>query len=156
MEWKTVTKSIGRCPMSEPESVEIAMTSERAIIDDTNQAFERAKPKEDNQNEGASQFPRGVSANVSALLQATTDGHGVDNSLLCMEQNCRLYNINGVADQIGQHQSFVRRLIRSGLLNPVAGLRRLMISETELQRFLSTTEPYTPRHRPGKKLEVTK
>jgi Helix-turn-helix domain len=71
-----------------------------------------------------------------------------------MNQTCRLYNINGAADQMGQHHSFVRRLIRKGVLKPVAGLRRLMISEVELQRFLTTTEPYVPRHRPGKKLGV--
>jgi hypothetical protein len=73
-----------------------------------------------------------------------------------MQKSHRIFDLNEVADQMGRNQSFVRRAVRSGLIRPVAGLRRLMISEMELQRFLSTTEPYTPRHRPGKRTEVAK
>jgi hypothetical protein len=72
-----------------------------------------------------------------------------------MQKGSRIFNLNEVADQMGRHKSFPRRLVRLGLLKPVAGLRRIMVSEVELQRFLTTTEPYIPRHKPGKKLGVS-
>lgn len=67
-----------------------------------------------------------------------------------MEKSCRVFDLNEVADRMGKHQSFARRLVYSGALRPLAGSRRIVISETELQRFLSTTEPYKPRRGPNK------
>jgi hypothetical protein len=74
-----------------------------------------------------------------------------------MQESCRIFDLNEVADRMGKNQSYARRLVYSGALRPIAGSRRLMISETELQRFISTTEPYKPRRGPNKgKKGVTK
>jgi hypothetical protein len=64
-----------------------------------------------------------------------------------MDQSYRIFDLNEVGERIGKHHSFARRLIYSGALKAIAGPRRLMVSEVELQRFLSTTEPYKPRRR---------
>ena len=93
---------------------------------------------------------------ISALIQANTAGSELTLLPIYMQKTNRIFALNEAADQMGRNESFVRRAVRAGLIRPVAGLRRLMISETELQRFLTTTEPYTPRHRPGKKAEVAK
>jgi hypothetical protein len=67
-----------------------------------------------------------------------------------MNKSYRLLDLNEVGDRMGKHQSFARRLVYSGALKTVAGSPRLMVSERELERFLSTTETYKPRRGPNK------
>jgi hypothetical protein len=64
--------------------------------------------------------------------------------------NFKLLDVNAVAEKLGRHTSWVRELIYSGQLKTVGGSRRLVVSEGELERFVSNTVPYVPRRGPNK------
>jgi Helix-turn-helix domain len=64
--------------------------------------------------------------------------------------NFKLLDVNETAERLGRHPSWVRELIYSGQLKTVGGSRRLVVSEGELERFVSNTVAYVPRRGPNK------
>jgi hypothetical protein len=129
-------------------SVMIADTPSNAFLGHSGASVFIAQPRFSPAQPLCRLFPQ---AFVSAWIQMTAACFEL-TSLHKYMKSCRIFGVNEAADKIGQHQSFVRRAIRSGLLKTVAGLDRLMISELELERFVHTVEDYRPRHRPGQKL----
>jgi hypothetical protein len=59
--------------------------------------------------------------------------------------NLKLLDINEAAEILGRKASWVRRLIHSGAIKTVGGSRRLVVTEGELERFVSNTTPWVPR-----------
>jgi Helix-turn-helix domain len=62
----------------------------------------------------------------------------------------KLLDVNEAAEQLGRHPSWVRELIYSGQVKTVGDSRRLVISEGELERFVSNTVPDVARRGPNK------
>jgi hypothetical protein len=63
--------------------------------------------------------------------------------------NFKFLDVNEVAE-MGRNPSWVLELIYSGQLKTVGGSRRLVVSEGELERFVSNTVAYIPRRGPNK------
>jgi excisionase family DNA binding protein len=61
----------------------------------------------------------------------------------------RAYTIAQAAQLLGVHKVSVYRRIYSGEIKVLKGFGRLTIPASELDRFLSQVEEYTPRHRRG-------
>jgi excisionase family DNA binding protein len=59
----------------------------------------------------------------------------------------RAYTIAEAAGLLGVHKVSVYRRIYSGEIKVLAGFGRLMITETELQKFLGDVKAYVPRRR---------
>lgn len=70
--------------------------------------------------------------------------------------NLKLLDINEAAEMLGRTPGWVRRLIHEGAIKVVGGSRRLVVTEGELERFVSTTAPYVPRRGRYKRKAVTK
>jgi excisionase family DNA binding protein len=52
----------------------------------------------------------------------------------------RAFTVEEVAQKFGVHPASIYRTIREGKLKPLAAFRRTLISDQELDRFLSTTK----------------
>ena len=61
--------------------------------------------------------------------------------------NRRAYTIAEAAALLGVHKVSVYRRIYSGEIKVLSGFGRLMIPETELEKFLSQVRVYIPRRR---------
>jgi excisionase family DNA binding protein len=59
----------------------------------------------------------------------------------------KAFTIAEVATLLGVHKSSVYRILYAGGIKVLSGCGRLMIPETELQRFLNRVEVYAPRGR---------
>jgi excisionase family DNA binding protein len=59
----------------------------------------------------------------------------------------RAYTITQAAQLLGVHKVSVYRRIYEGKLKVLSGFGRLMIPDTELERFLNKVHAYTPRKR---------
>jgi excisionase family DNA binding protein len=59
----------------------------------------------------------------------------------------RAYTISEAAELLGVHKVSVYRRIYSGEIKVLSGFGRLMIPETELQKFLGDVKVYVPRRR---------
>ena len=61
--------------------------------------------------------------------------------------NRRAYTIAAAAGLLGVHKVSVYRRIYSGEIKVLSGFGRLMIPDTELQKFLGNVKVYVPRRR---------
>jgi excisionase family DNA binding protein len=61
--------------------------------------------------------------------------------------NRRAYTIAEAAELLGVHKVSVYRRIYSGEIKVLSGFGRLMIPETELEKFLGQVKVYVPRRR---------
>jgi excisionase family DNA binding protein len=61
--------------------------------------------------------------------------------------NRRAYTIAEAAELLGVHKVSVYRRIYEGKLKILSGFGRLMIPDSELERFLGKVEVYMPRKR---------
>jgi excisionase family DNA binding protein len=61
--------------------------------------------------------------------------------------NRRAFTIVQAAELLGVHKVSVYRRIYSGQIKVLSGFGRLMIPDSELDRFLGKVEVYTPRKR---------
>ena len=68
--------------------------------------------------------------------------------------NRRAYTIAEAAELLGVHKVSIYRRIYSGDIKVLSGFGRLMISDTELDRFLGKVEVYVPRGRRHRKTEA--
>jgi excisionase family DNA binding protein len=59
--------------------------------------------------------------------------------------NLKLLDITEAAELLGRTPGWVRRLIHEGAIKTVSGSRRLVVTESELERFVAVTAPYVPR-----------
>jgi excisionase family DNA binding protein len=66
----------------------------------------------------------------------------------------RAYTIAQAAQILGVHKVNVYRRIYEGKIKTLSGFPRLMISATELDRFLDRSEVYVPRKRKTKEVET--
>jgi excisionase family DNA binding protein len=66
----------------------------------------------------------------------------------------RAYTIAEAAALLGVHKVSVYRRIYSGEIKVLSGFGRLMIPETELERFLGNVKVYVPRKQARKKVQA--
>jgi excisionase family DNA binding protein len=59
----------------------------------------------------------------------------------------KAFTIAEVANLLGVHKSSVYRILYTGKIKVLSRCKRLMIPETELQKFLNRVEVYAPRKR---------
>jgi predicted site-specific integrase-resolvase len=57
----------------------------------------------------------------------------------------RAYSLAQVAAILGIHRATAHRLVQAGKLKAISGFGVLKISDTEINRFLNTTEQYKPK-----------
>jgi excisionase family DNA binding protein len=68
--------------------------------------------------------------------------------------NRRAYTIAEAAELLGVHKVSVYRRIYSGEIKVLAGFGRLMIPDSELQKFLGDVKVYVPRKQARKKVQA--